>query len=220
MARNAEPIAVLGLGRFGTALSLELQDEGVPVLALDSDEKTAQRLAGRLERVIVADCTDLEALLEAGIGDFSRVVVAIGTDQQASILATSLLVDLGIETIWVKATNAQHAKILTSIGAHRVVLPEHEMGQRVAHLVAGRMLDWMEIDPGWVLARTFPPKEYVGVALGRSRLRARHRVAVVSVKPELHGAFVHADDGTILGVGDQILVAGTPKDVERFLSAQ
>ncbi|MGQ0845056.1 MAG: potassium channel family protein [Sporichthyaceae bacterium] len=219
MARHRDPVAVVGLGRFGAALAVELARIGTEVLAVDSDERTVARLAGRLDRVLIADCTDPEALEEIGIGDFARVVVAIGSDQQASILTTSLLVDLGIPSIWVKALDAQHAKILHRIGAHRVVLPEHEMGERVAHLVGGDLLDYLEVAPGWVLARTFPPKEFVGVPLGRSGLRAKHRVCVVSVKPELDEEFAHADDDTILGFGDHVLVAGTPRDVERFLAA-
>ncbi|MDT0277394.1 potassium channel family protein [Blastococcus goldschmidtiae] len=176
-----------------------------------------QRLAGQLGQVVVADSTDVEALEEIGIADFTRVVVGIGTDLEASILTTALLVDLGIPDIWVKALSGQHAKILERIGAHHVVFPEHEMGERVAHLVSGRLLDWVELDPEWVFAKTLPPRELVGVPLGESRLRKRHNVTVVSVKPETASSFTHAGLDTVLTYGAEIVIAGRPRDVERFV---
>ncbi len=143
MGRYREPVAVIGLGRFGTALALELARSGTEVLAVDDDPEVVQRLSGQLAQVVVADATDPDALAEIGLADFTRVVVAIGTDLEASILATSLLAEMGIPDIWTKALSTQHANILRRIGAHHVVFPENEMGERVAHLVSGRLLDWV-----------------------------------------------------------------------------
>jgi trk system potassium uptake protein len=154
LARHTEPVAVIGLGRFGSALALELARRGTEVLGIDSRENVVQRLAGQLGRVVAADSTDIDALRELGLESFTRAVVAIGTDQQSSILTTALLVDLEIEDIWAKALDAQHAKILARIGAHHVIQPESEMGERVAHLVSGRMLDYIELDKDWALITT------------------------------------------------------------------
>ncbi len=217
MARYREPVAVIGLGRFGTALALELAGNGTEVLAVDRDAAVVQRLAGRLSHVVIADSTDAEALQEIGLADFARVVVAIGTDLEASILTTAVLVELGVRDIWVKALSRQHATILERIGAHHVVLPEHDMGERVAHLVSGRMLDYIELAPDWVLARTKPSQELVGVPLGETGLRARHRVTVVSVRPEGAASFSHAGVDTVLGYGDDIVIVGRPADVERYV---
>lgn len=219
MASYKEPVAVLGLGRFGTALALELSRGGTEVLAVDNRPNVVQRLSGQLGHVVIADTTDLDALQEIGVPDFARAVVAIGTDQEASILTTALLSELGITDIWAKALNQQHAKILERIGAHHVVLPEHEMGERVAHLVSGRLLDYIEIDPEWVFAKSKPPREYVGVPLGETKMRARHHVTVVSVKPQNDKAFKHAGIDTILAYGDEIVIAGRPSDVEAFVEA-
>ena len=217
MASHKDPVAVIGLGRFGTALALELAGNGTEVLGVDNRADIVQRLAGQLGQVVVADSTDVEALEEIGVADFTRVVVAIGTDLEASILTTALLVDLAVPDIWVKALSGQHAKILERIGAHHVVFPEHEMGERVAHLVSGRLLDWVELDPEWVFAKTRPPRELVGVPLGESRLRRRHNVTVVSVKPETGSSFTHAGLDTVLTYGAEIVIAGRPRDVERFV---
>lgn len=217
MARYKEPVAVIGLGRFGTSLALELSRGGTEVLAVDNRPAVVQRLAGQLGQVVVADSTDIEAMQEIGIPDFSRVVVAIGTELEASILTTALLVELAIPDIWVKALSRQHATILERIGAHHVVLPEHDMGERVAHLVSGRLLDYIELDDEWVMATAKPPRELVGVPLGKTGLRKKHHVTVVSVKPQNTGRFTHAGTETVLSYGDEIVIAGRPRDVEQFV---
>jgi trk system potassium uptake protein len=220
LASHKEPVAVIGLGRFGTALALELARGRTEVLAVDSRPDVVQRLSGQLGQVVVADSTDHHALTEIGIGDFNRAVVAIGNDLEASILTTALLAELEIRDIWAKAVSRQQATILERVGAHHVVFPEQDMGERIAHLVSGRLLDWVELDPQWVFAKTKPPKELVGVPLGESGLRKKHHVTVVSVKPENRTSDTHADYDTVLTYGSLIVIAGRPDDVERFVDLQ
>lgn len=220
MASHKDPVAVIGLGRFGTALALELARGRTEVLAVDNRPDIVQRMSGQLGQVVIADSTDIDALQEIGIADFDRVVVAIGNDLEASILTTALLSEMGIRDIWAKAINRQQATILERIGAHHVVFPEQDMGERIAHLVSGRLLDWVELDPEWVFAKTKPPRELAGVPLGESRLRKKHHVTVVSVKPENKTAFTHAGTDTVLTYGAEIVIAGRPEDVERFVDLQ
>ncbi|GAA1572944.1 TrkA family potassium uptake protein [Actinomadura kijaniata] len=211
-----DPVVVIGMGRFGSALALELAARGTEVLAIDHRPKTVQALAGRLTQIAVADATDLAALRELGVENFYRAVVAIGGDLEASILATSLLVELDVEDIWAKAVTQQHKRILERIGAHHIVLPEHDMGERVAHLVSGRMLDYVEVDEDFALVKTRPPKDIVGVPLGRTRLRSKHGVTVVCVKATGE-PFTYATVDTVLQYGDIIVVAGPIAKVERFV---
>lgn len=219
MARDQEPVVVVGLGRFGTALALELHRRGTEVLAIDDQREVVQRLSGQLSQVVTADATDADALREIGVPEFRRGVVAIGTHLQASILTTALLADLGVDRIWAKALDRQHASILQRVGAAHVVLPEHDMGERVAHLVSGRLLDYLEVDSNWVFAKTTAPSYLVGTPLGQTRLRAEHKVTVVSVRPRDSAGFTHAGIDTVLAQGDHIVVAGRPGDVERFVDS-
>jgi trk system potassium uptake protein len=217
LAKYAEPVLVLGLGRFGLALTNELLRGGTQVLAVDRDELHVQRLSAIIPNVVVADSTDVAALRQVGAGEFSRAVVAMGGNQEASILTTSILSDMGVKQIWAKALNEQHARILARVGAHHVIQPENDMGERVAHLVGGRMLDYLEIDDNWVLAKAKPPQFLVGISLGESRLRATHRVTVVAYRPERETNFRHTDASTVLTYGDDILAMGTPADLEAFV---
>ncbi|MBX6388170.1 MAG: TrkA family potassium uptake protein [Frankia sp.] len=220
-----DAVVVIGLGRFGSALALELAERGTAVLGIDNRPKIVQSLAGQLPHVVTADSTDIEALRQLGVGEFPRAVVAIGSDIQASILTTSLLSELEIPDIWAKAITAQHRTILTRVGAHHVVAPEHDMGERVAHLLTGRMLDYVQVDEDFAMVKTTPPRDVVGVPLAESRLRTKYGVSVVAVKREAPGptgvrGFTYATPDTVLMYGDIVLVVGTIDAVERFANAR
>jgi trk system potassium uptake protein TrkA len=218
LAEKHEPVVLIGLGRFGAAVALELTRRGVEVLAIDCSAKRVQSLAGHITKVVTADCTDLDALRQLGVPEFYRAVVAIGSDIEASILVTSHLVDLEVDDVWAKAISDHHGRILRRVGAHHVVYPEFEMGERVAHLVSGRMLDYMQVDQDFALAKIHPPREAVGVPLSESRLRRKYGVTVVAVKgPD--GTFSYAAHDTVLTYDDTILVIGRENDIERLLDA-
>ncbi|WHT20251.1 TrkA family potassium uptake protein [Crossiella sp. CA-258035] len=208
-------VVVIGLGRFGSSLAVELTRRGSDVLGIDSDPRLVQRYADELTHAVVADTTDGEVMRQLGVNEYQRAVVAIGTDLEASILTTSLLVDFDIPAIWAKAVSRQHGRILERIGAHHVVLPEHEMGERVAHLVTGRMLDYIEFEDDYAMIKTLAPEEAVGMPLGESRLRSKYGVTVVSVKRPGSG-FTYATAETVIRPDDVLIVAGRTADVERL----
>ena len=210
-----EPVVVIGLGRFGAAIAVELSRQGTDVLAIDESHDIVQSLSSELAQVVTADCTDLEALTQLGVGDFRQAVVAIGEHLEDNILVTSHLVDLGVGDIWAKATSAHHGRILERIGAHHVVFPEHDMGQRVAHLVSGNVLDYLRIDGDFAIAKLRPPKEILGVPLKDTDVRSKHGVTVVAVKCG-DDAFTHVGLDTVIRDGDVILAVGHSDDIEHL----
>ncbi len=212
---SSSPILVIGLGRFGGALAETLMNLGHEVLAVDADPKRVQDFAGRLTHVVEADSTSEEALRQLGAGEFELAVVAIGTHIEANILTTSLLVDLGVKTIWAKAITRSHGRILERVGATRVVFPEHDMGERVAHVVSGQMINYIEFDDGYALVETSPPATLVGKTLGESQIRKKFGVTVVSIKRRGED-FTYATAETVIQPHDLLIVAGKTKHTERF----
>lgn len=214
MARERE-FLVIGLGRFGGGLAETLGELGHDVLGVDSDPKLVQEYSPRLTHVVEADSTDIEAMRQLGAGEFETAVVAIGTDLEASILTTAVLVDLGVDRIVAKAISMPHGKILERVGAHRVVFPERDMGVRVGHSLAGAMIDYFELDPGFALVETTAPREIVGKTLAAAEVRRRYGITVVCIKPE-GGHFTYATPETVVNDGDILVVAGETKRAEAF----
>ncbi|HEX4978039.1 MAG TPA: TrkA family potassium uptake protein [Nocardioides sp.] len=212
---DSSPVAVIGLGRFGKSLALELMEEGVEVLGIDGDPKVVQSLAGRLTHIVEADSTDEEAMRQLSLQEFDRAVIGIGTDLESSILSASVALKVGVPNIWAKAVSESHARILTQIGVHHVVRPEHDMGKRVAHLVRGRMLDYIEFDDGFAIVKTRPPRSLFGLPLGESRPRSKHGITIVGVK-RAGEDFTHATPDTVVEEDDLIIVSGPQDKVERF----
>ncbi|MFQ5556173.1 MAG: potassium channel family protein [Acidimicrobiales bacterium] len=212
---TAESVFLIGLGRFGSAMAARLVELGVEVMAVDSDAELVNAWADRITHVRRADATRAAVLDQLGATDFDAAVVAIGTGMEASILSTAALVDVGCDNIWAKAMSDRHGRILERVGAHRVVYPERQMGERVAHLVTGQVVDYFQLEEGFVLAEIEAPAALHGMSLGEAGVRQEHGVTVVCIKPR-GGLFTYATAETVVGAGDLLLIAGTVDDAERF----
>lgn len=206
---------VCGLGRFGGALARELVSLGYEVLGVDAAAKRVQDNSTILTHVVQADTTDPQAMRELGAPEFQTAIVAIGSDMEASILTTSVLVDFQVPKIVAKAITRAHGKILERVGAHRVVFPERDMGVRVAHTVTGRTIDYIQLDPGFALVETTAPRAIVGKTLAQAEVRRRYGITVVCVKPA-DGTFTYATPDTVVREGDILVVAGETKHAEGF----
>ena len=213
------PVLVLGLGRFGAATAGELDKLGRDVLAVDADPQLVQKWSDRVRHTAVLDAKDMNALQQIGAADFSVAVVAVGSSIEASVLITTHLVDLKIPQIWAKAISEAHGKILTRIGAHRVIYPEREAGERVAHLVSGRMIDFIRFDDDFALVKMYPPKPIRGKSLTESGVRTKYNITVVGVKSP-GKPFTYATEKTVVTNHDLIIVSGSNEDIERFAALE
>lgn len=212
---EADSVAVIGLGRFGRALALELMAGGTEVLGVDSDEEIVQSLNGRLTQVVRADSTKAEVLRQLSIDQFDRVVVAIGTHLEASLLTCSALLRLEMPAIWAKADSDEHALLLQQLGVHHIVQPESDMGRKTAHLVRGAALDYIEVERGYAVVKSAPPERILDVPLGKSGLRKEFGVTIAAFKKP--GAeWTNADADTVLGRDDTILIVGPTRKAEGF----
>ncbi|MGA1836357.1 TrkA family potassium uptake protein [Herbiconiux sp. 11R-BC] len=213
--KHDAPVLVIGLGRFGAATAGELDRLGREVLAIDSDEALVQKWSERVTHTVQADAKNIEALRQIGASEFQIAVVAVGSSIEASVLITANLVDLKVPQIWAKAISRSHGKILERIGANHVIYPEAEAGERVAHLVSGRMLDFIEFDDDFALVKMYPPKPIRGLNLTESGVRSKYHVTVVGVKSP-GKPFTYATESTVVSNHDLIIVSGKSSDIETF----
>ncbi|MBH5321935.1 potassium channel family protein [Aurantiacibacter sediminis] len=215
MSANRNPILVVGLGRFGGAVAETMERMGHEVLGADTDAALVQSYSSRLTQVVEADCTDIACLERLGAGDFDAAVVGIGDDIEASVLAVLALCDLGVKSIWAKANNERHGRILEKTGAHHVIFPEQKMGERVARLLNENLLDFISFDDSYAIAKLCAPEPIVGLPLVTSECRSKYNVTVIGVKRQGEG-FIHADPDTLILPDDLLVVSGKTEDIEAF----
>ncbi|MCL1897299.1 MAG: TrkA family potassium uptake protein [Micrococcales bacterium] len=207
-------VLVIGLGRFGSRLALTVEQLGREVLAVERDPDVIRRWSGRLP-LVEADATDSTALEQLGARDFPVAVVGVGTQLEASVLITSNLVDMGLSQVWAKAISTEHARILRRIGASQVILPEADAGVRVAHLVSGRLLDFIEFEDGFTIVKMHPPKETIGFTLAQSKIQSKYGVHVIGVKSPGQD-FEYSTAETKVSSQDILIVSGDTDLLDRF----
>lgn len=212
---SAPPVMVIGLGRFGSAVARSLARMGHEVLGVDQNMEVVQALSEELTHVVQADTTNPAALKRLGAGEMMHAVVGIGSDIEASVLTVVALSDAGCKDIWAKAVNTNHGRILERVGASHVVFPEAEMGERVAHLVTGKMMDFIEFDDGFAIVKTRTPRFMGGKTLGETDVRKQHGVTIVGVKRPRE-PFIQAVTETVVYMSDLLIVSGPTQAVERF----
>jgi len=208
--------AVIGMGRFGSSVAQSLSKMGYEVLAVDASEARIQMISHTVTHAIQADSTDEEAMRAIGMRNFDVVVVAIGQDIQASIMTTLLLKEMNVGMIIVKAQNELHGKVLTKIGADKIVFPERDMGLRVAHnLISPNILDHIELSDDYSIVEIRATSQMVGKNLRDLDIRARHRCNVMGIKTDNKMNIApHAED--LIRAGDVLVVVGKNSDLINF----
>jgi len=210
-----DSVAVIGLRRFGSAVAESLMHLGHEVLGIDEDTTRVQLWSDRLTRVAQADSTSVEALRQLGIQELAHAIVGIGGNIEANVLTVLALQEIGVKDIWARAISDKHETILKRLGIQNVINLEATMGERVAHLVTGKMIDFIEFDDGFAIVKTRAPQEAIGKTLAQSALRSKHGVTIVGVKSPKTD-FTYARPETSVNTDDLLIVAGETRAVERF----
>jgi len=207
---------VIGCGRFGASVAKSLYSLGYDVLAIDKDAEKIQDIADSVTHAVQVDAIDEHALRTLGIRNFDVAIVGIGSDIQASIMATLLAKEIGVETVIAKAQSDLHGKVLYKIGADRVVFPEREMGLRVAHnLVSSNLLDYIELAPDYSIAEVAALEEWEGKSLKELRLPTKYGINVMAIKHDKDiNISPYADD--IIMKDDVLIVVGNNDDLGKL----
>lgn len=206
---------VIGLGRFGAAVAQELSALGQEVLALDIDEENVQHIADQVTQAIQGDAQDEAVLRSVGARNFDCCVVAVGADMEASILITVMLKEMGAKYIVAKAMTPIHARVLERVGADRVVLPEIDMGQRLAQRLARtNVVDYIGVSDEFSIVEIHPPRSWVGNSLGKLGVRAKHQINVLAIRHGEGGQVdVNPQPDKVIGPDDLLIVIGTNEQV-------
>ena len=210
-------VAVIGLGRFGMSVVRNLCiNGGCEVLAVDMDEKQVHHAADTATYAVQADATDEATLKSLGLKNFEYVVVAIGTDIQASVIITLTLKDLGVNNVIAKAQSHTHGRILEKAGADRVVYPERDMGARLAKsILTSNIVDYIELSPEYSIVELSAPYFFKGKSLAELNARAQYGVNIIALKRDRE-IIVSPQADEFIGEQDIMVVVGKNHDIAKL----
>jgi len=220
---------IIGAGRFGGAVAITLTKMGKQVMVLDKDAQVVQRLSEIVTQALEVDVSDGTALESLELGEMDVAVIGIGSNLEASILATMQLKEMGVKTVVAKATTLSDKKILSRVGADRIVFPEKDMGVRVANsLVSPTIFHYIQVSPGFGIVETKVPESLQGQTLEESKVRSRYGVDIVALRrqaPQLDkngeselkdNLMIAPPASEVLGKNDILIVIGEEKNIAKF----
>lgn len=212
-SQEAKQFVVIGLGQFGTSVATTLYSMGYDVLAVDINADRIDAVNGMVTHAAQADATDEDALRTLGMHNFDVAIVSLGRSVQASIMVTLLLKEIGVPKVIAEAQTDLHAKALGKIGADKVLFPERDMGQRVAHsLASSNIMDMIELSGEFTLMELKPLAAWVGHSLGELAMRRYYGINVVAICSDGGvNASPRAED--VIQAGDVLLVVGAADKV-------
>lgn len=225
--------AVLGLGRFGSRLALDLAAEGADVIALDHDMQRVEDLKDYVAEAIQVECSDADAMAGLNLNHVDVAVVGFGENQEVSILATAILRDVGVPMIVARAGSDLHQRILKRVGAHRVIDPETDAAKSLAKsLLSFRVVIKAELADGHQVAEVVAPEALWGQSVGQLRFRQRFGLMIVGIQRQAPGV---EEDGRPssttrllpspgpemeLCPGDTLLVVGSQTAIEELAALE
>lgn len=220
--------AVIGLGRFGTAVARTLSDKGAEVVAIDVNEEFVDVLRDEVAFPVTMDATDIKALQAQSIQDIDVAIVAIGTNFESELLITANLLELGVKKIIARAMNPTQKMILEKIGIKEIVSPEVEVGVTLAEkLLNPGIITFLELPDDYEIVEVEAPVNSVGRSLRDLDLRKKYQINLITIKrKEINADLEQTEVCHVIGVPgpeteiletDTLLLLGIKKDINRFL---
>ena len=209
--------AVIGLGRFGTSLATSLFAMGQEVMAVDSDAGIVEAIKDQVTYAVQADIRSEKAIEQLGIQNFEVVVISIGSDAQASIMATVLCKEMGAPYVIAKAADRLHAKLLQKVGADKVLMTEREAGARLARsLVRESLIDYLEISDEYSVSEIEVPTSWIGKNLLNLQVRNVYNVSIIAIRRG-ETILVTINPKAPLQQGDVLIMIGRNEDIEKII---
>ena len=209
-------IAVFGIGRFGKSLALMLADMGVDVMVVDNNPEDIEKIADKVTYAIEANLTDADAIQALGLDDIDTVVVAMGSDLQASIMSVMVAKEMGVPYVMAKASDERMGAILTKVGADKIIYPEEESGFRTARVLASEsFIDYFDIAGTLCVLEMKPKPEWIGKNLIELNLRGNYKMNVIAIKDK-SGTSSYIDPNKPLDADAELFVVVDKKDLHNI----
>ncbi len=207
---------VIGLGRFGYEVAKVLAENGMEVMAIDAHESIVASIRDKVTQAICMRVTDEESLRSIGVDEIDIVIVAMGENFAQSILVTALLKKkLKIKKVIARAINEIHQDILTLVGADRTILPEQEIGIRVADNLSSPFTDLIRLSKEFSISQIQAPKKFVGKEVASLELYKNYQSYCIGIK-DADGKIAPIDPNHMISEQDKLILAGYNKELEKI----
>ena len=218
--KTKKTYAVLGLGRYGTAVARELVENGMEVIAVDTDERIVNDAAAYLPVCKCADVTDAEVIARLGMGSIDTVIVCMAGNLEASVMAVTLCKEAGVKCVIAKCGSEMHQKILLRVGADRVVFPENESGMRLAkNLLSSGFIDMISLSKDVSMVEIDVQDEWCGKNLIELNLRKKYGFNIVAIKKG-ERVSVNINPEQVLDAQTTLIVIAEVRRIQRALSGK
>jgi K+ transport systems, NAD-binding component len=212
----SKSIAVFGIGRFGKSLALRLADMGVDVMVVDNNPEDIEKIADKVTYAIEANLTNADAIQALGLDDIDVVVVAMGSDLQASIMSVMIAKEMGVPYVMAKASDERMGAILTKVGADKIIYPEEESGFRTARVLASEsFVDYFDLAGNLCVLEMKPKPEWIGKNLIELNLRGNYNINVIAIKSK-SGTSASIDPKKPLDAEDELFIVVEKKDLKKI----
>lgn len=214
-------VGIIGAGRFGMSLAESMTNAGMEVILIDRN-RPAMQSASEFATAIQGDATQPHVLEEAGFGECDVVVVAIGSNIEASMMATANCKEIGVETVISKASSELHGKILRRIGADSVVYPDRDSAHRLARALTNHdAIDFLEVSEGYSIAEIDVPEEMLGMTLAEADFRKETGLTVLCIRraaedPKKPRTVIIPQASECMTVADRLIVFGETKKLDEI----
>lgn len=214
--KKMKSFCIIGLGRFGQTLALTLSNKGHQVMVIDQNEEAVSLLSDAVTNAVIGNCTSETVLRDSGVPDYDCAVICISKNLDDSILTTIQLKDLGVKEVVVRAANDMHRRILEKVGADRIVMPERDMGEKLANMLSKStdVMEYIEFSKDYSIIETRVPDSWIGKSLAELLIRSKYGVTVLAVKkggsgamnisPDVKQPFEENDSVSLMGSNTQL----------------
>lgn len=214
--KKMKSFCIIGLGRFGQTLALTLSNKGHQVMVIDQNEEAVSLLSDAVTNAVIGNCTSETVLRDSGVPDYDCAVICISKNLDDSILTTIQLKDLGVKEVVVRAANDMHRRILEKVGADRIVMPERDMGEKLANMLSKStdVMEYIEFSKDYSIIETRVPDSWIGKSLAELLIRSKYGVTVLAVKkggsgamnisPDVKQPFEENDSVSLMGSNAQL----------------
>lgn len=210
--------AIIGLNRFGSNLAVHLQQMGNEVIGIDADEKKVRRIADEITQAAIGDPTDEDVLRTLGVENADVAIVALTDDIQSGVLVTLMLKEMGLKRVIAESTSEIHGRILSRVGADKVIFPERDMGERLAmSLSHSNIMEYIDLSDEYSIMEIRVPSGWAGKTLGHLQIRAKYHITVLAFRDAGGNINLSPDPQKPLDGEGNIVVIGPNKSIEQII---